>query len=42
MNQVEILRDTIGGLILQIVSLQAKVTELQAFIPAPEVTNVSS
>ena len=41
MTQVEILKDTIGGLVLQIISLQAKVVELQALIPqeAPVVSS---
>lgn len=37
-TQVEILRDTLGGMVLQIISLQAQL----AAIKPPEVTNVSS
>jgi hypothetical protein len=42
MDQVEILKTTIGALVLQIVSLQAQVVALQAQKAPQEVTIVSS
>lgn len=36
------LKDTIGSLVLQVISLQAKVLELEAKVPVQETTVVSS
>lgn len=41
-DQVALLKETIGGLVLQIVSLQTKISELEDQIQALKVSNVTS